>query len=237
MKVFAFISVFFISILVSCTHESVRRSSRFDPVIYSSERVKLIADIVESGYNIDEPGWNSMTVLFHAAGLGDIDLVEYLLENGADPNFETHFGTPIGKAVAFGRIDCAILLLEYGGDPMVAFENAIFSVRLDLIEFLVENYQVNVSGLDEDVGFLLWMAISGIYDDAYLDAGTQSQKCKKLNDLLEMIDLLKPQLTEYKWGIWVNDSDSYLIEKYNDMNCDALEKIYVIFKYGYPSFD
>jgi tankyrase len=61
----------------------------------------------------DEEGRNS-TLLHLAAGYNHLDVVEYLLENGADVNARDKGGLiPLHNASSYGHVDVALLLIKY----------------------------------------------------------------------------------------------------------------------------
>lgn len=67
------------------------------------------------------------TPLSKASENGEIKLVKFLLENGADPNYMySGFGCPaLQTALIFDEFDIAEELLKYGADPDLRFTNEI----------------------------------------------------------------------------------------------------------------
>ncbi|KAM7182686.1 DYW family of nucleic acid deaminases domain containing protein [Rhypophila sp. PSN 637] len=75
----------------------------------------------------DEDGWitwttvTGKTALHFASGEIHPDIVELLLERGADPNVREAEGhTPLSEAALWGRLENVKLLLNYGANPLLA---------------------------------------------------------------------------------------------------------------------
>ncbi|WP_029520228.1 ankyrin repeat domain-containing protein [Persephonella sp. IF05-L8] len=65
---------------------------------------------------------------------GDIELVKYFLDNGADPNIKGAFGeTPLHIAVDRGYLDIVKLLLEKEADPNVQSNEGNTPLHLSVI--------------------------------------------------------------------------------------------------------
>ncbi len=60
--------------------------------------------------------WKDM---FQGIQKGDIDLVDYYLEVGVDPNYQhpEFLALPLVESIRFNQLDIAKLLLENGADP------------------------------------------------------------------------------------------------------------------------
>ena len=60
--------------------------------------------------------WKAM---FHAIQEGDIDLVEYYLKMGIDPNYQhpEFMASPLVESIRFGHLAISKLLLAKGADP------------------------------------------------------------------------------------------------------------------------
>ena len=62
------------------------------------------------------PGGTIASDLTSAAMWGDKELLDSLLENGADPNFPNQQGdSALHEAAYYGEIECASLLLDHKG--------------------------------------------------------------------------------------------------------------------------
>lgn len=87
---------------------------------HEHEVLEIVKLLVASGAKVDDwkdkPGDTADTALTHAARAGSLELVNYLLEQGADPNsFEDYF-TPLRAAVMSGNRGLVRLFLHLGGD-------------------------------------------------------------------------------------------------------------------------
>lgn len=78
--------------------------------------------IEEGGYDINDQDNAGNTALHEAALQGHIEIVELLIENGADVNIKSieMFGdTPLIDASANGHLDVVKYLLKNGADPTI----------------------------------------------------------------------------------------------------------------------
>lgn len=90
---------------------------------YIDSDVRFIEDLLKMGANINDTIYNEnrtkimTSPLCDAAGFGNRDVVKFLIENGANMDFESDFGsTPLGRAIASEKFDVALLLLNNGVD-------------------------------------------------------------------------------------------------------------------------
>jgi ankyrin repeat protein len=83
------------------------------PEGYDNDALKVL---VESGQLTDD---NLVTMLIRKHDWHDLDGVAYLLEHGADPNHQRHWGfTALHHAIARdNRIEIITLLMDHGADP------------------------------------------------------------------------------------------------------------------------
>ena len=79
--------------------------------------LEAIERLLADGVDVDEKGIASP--LFLAARSGHAEAVSLLIENGADINFESKWGTPLHIAVSRGHLSVARVLLEEGADPNI----------------------------------------------------------------------------------------------------------------------
>ena len=54
--------------------------------------------------------------LFSAADVGDVKLLQQMLEQGANVNFQHCAGSPLTRAARRGHLSCVQILLEHGAD-------------------------------------------------------------------------------------------------------------------------
>jgi peptidoglycan/LPS O-acetylase OafA/YrhL len=77
--------------------------------------------MLDAGADIDAPGSDGLPPLYLAAVAGDGQMVDLLLERGADPNVLTTEGMAVDAAAYFGRADIAEALVAAGSrDPRPA---------------------------------------------------------------------------------------------------------------------
>ena len=78
--------------------------------------VKMLVD--EFGADVDQRHFHKKSALHEAADKGHLEIVDYLLENQADPNNVRMFMNPaLHKAVRNGHEDVVKALLEHGANP------------------------------------------------------------------------------------------------------------------------
>lgn len=108
----------------------------------SHESYLKYIDIVQSGdtnqlnklsYNINEitplPKYE-VPLLFHACSYGQIDMVNYLLKHGSDPNFISAYGTAANWAAERGHLNIINVLLDHGFNP-----------KIEEMDYWVERYK------------------------------------------------------------------------------------------------
>ena len=89
--------------------------------------------------DVNVRGWDN-TALHKAAGGGHIEVVRFLVENGADVNArDKGDDTALHDAAFEGHIEVVRFLLENGADVTGALHEAADRGHLEVMRFLVEN--------------------------------------------------------------------------------------------------
>lgn len=111
---------------------------------------------------------HQMSVLMMAAGDAKIDMVNILLENGADPNYvNTQSKSVLHIAAAYGSADVVTRLLAAGAEPMVQGSNgatplhdAVWSHNTETVKALLPAYRAqNFNPDGQRNGFPIVMAV------------------------------------------------------------------------------
>ena len=79
--------------------------------------LNVVEVLVTSGASLKRRDDSGFSPLDQAVGEGNIQIVKFLLEAGADVNGQTANGSPLHTACAYRRLRIAKLLLESGADP------------------------------------------------------------------------------------------------------------------------
>ncbi|CAG9319991.1 unnamed protein product [Blepharisma stoltei] len=108
----------------------------------------IIAALIHAGFNIDARDSMGNTALCHVAKYGSIDILKYLIENGADINNAINIKkskSPIKMAIEKGRADSVIELINSGADLLSKDNNGLTALEyasnlnmLDIVEILKE---------------------------------------------------------------------------------------------------
>jgi ankyrin repeat protein len=83
-------------------------------------RILLVDTLIAAGAKVNPPIDDPITPLNHAIEQSDLEMIQAVLQRGAEVNRKDHFGnTPLTTAVAMGDINVAVvkLLLAAGANP------------------------------------------------------------------------------------------------------------------------
>jgi ankyrin repeat protein len=133
------------------------------------ERVEELLGFAEDDFNIDELA-NGYTLLSLAAAHGRLDIVNVLLQHGADPNGANGANWPLRKASENGHLDVVKRLLEVGANPNQTINDtpdfgshslavAAKAGHADVVEVLLEK-NAHVRHLDVFGRSSIWYAIN-----------------------------------------------------------------------------
>ena len=103
---------------------------------------------MEYGANPYVVGSDNSTPLIEALDSESYDIMELLIKNGADIEYEFYDNTCLVRAVRIGDIQAVKLLLEYGANPNVTDDGGY--TLLEYIESgYIYTYTVEVSNYEE----------------------------------------------------------------------------------------
>lgn len=104
-------------------YNSWQESPIYEASRYKDSEVRFIADLLKMGANINDTIYNEdrtkiiTSPLCDAVGFGNKEVINFLIEKGANIDFESDFGiTPLGSAIASEKFDVALVLLNNGAD-------------------------------------------------------------------------------------------------------------------------
>lgn len=123
--------------------ESLRRAAREGDL----EKVKAC---LAAGIDVNSPSEYGATALFFACDRGYQDIVDYLLENGADPNIQDNFykANPVTWAQMKGHQSIIVSLLKNGGKGADGiFLGAISSDDLEFARKILDTDAVSKKGI------------------------------------------------------------------------------------------
>ena len=138
--------------------------------------VKRILRKADAELDLNETDDEEWTPLHHAFEGGNLKIIQYLIdENGADLAciIDTQEGQDaLNFAINGGHLDCIKYIAENGGDGMMDEENdnelrplhlACLQGHFDIIQYLVEEHNVNTGAVDDDC----WTALhyATVYGD------------------------------------------------------------------------
>ncbi len=87
-------------------------------LLYQAAPLAVIKSaVVGSGKDVDSIDWLGSSLLAEAVVANRQDVVTWLLEEGADPDGNSNWTTPLTRAVYGENVEMVGLLLRYGADP------------------------------------------------------------------------------------------------------------------------
>lgn len=120
--------------------------------INHSASLRAFKEYIEEGLPVNTPDVHGIPALGHAAATGDIEYLNYLFDEDAEPHYPAADNrptpgnscvfagldlSPTGLAAAHGRTEAVRLLLAHGAKPL-GVQNAIVHDHLDILKLLHE---------------------------------------------------------------------------------------------------
>lgn len=110
---------------------------------------------VERGVEVDTPTPYAATALSFAADRGHLEIVRYLLKEGANPNVQDTFykATPLSWAISRNRIEIIRELAKAGAKDLGrALPKAISEKDIELVRLIAESDDITRSALEQGLG-------------------------------------------------------------------------------------
>ena len=156
-----------INIRVECNESSEKYLDRFDKYM----TVEAARDMVEHGVDVNVKDNDGSTPLIKVVWHGHLDVVKYLVSQGADVNEAKNGWTPLHRAAARGHLDVVKYLVSQGADVNAKnndggtpFFMAAVHGHLDVVKYLVSQ-GADVNAEDNDGRTPLhWAAYNGELD-------------------------------------------------------------------------
>lgn len=113
--------------------------------------------VSQGGFDINETTRDGGTLLHRASRSGNFHIVQYLLENGAQPNMKNCIGQfPVHVACEFGHPEILKLFLDHDACDIsvkdekgwTVFHYACYGAKFDIIKLLIEKYKEGVNDQD-----------------------------------------------------------------------------------------
>ncbi len=137
------------------------------PDLVEAGNIEAALELIADGVDVNQPSVDGTTALHWAVYRKEVDLVERLLEQGANPDTSNdYYATPMTVAAVHGEFDIMKALLEAGGDPESANQDGqtlLMAVtrtgHVDTAELLLE-HGANVDARENWGGqtALMWAA-------------------------------------------------------------------------------
>lgn len=154
----------------------------------------MLRELIDSGSDINSRDESGQTLLMIASGYGYSDIVEFLIDRGADVFTKDCIAgaTALHKACQGGHLDIVKLLVEKGNafinDTVnitghTALFEAIWYKQVDIVEYLLKQPLVNLN-IKTNYGFSLQEHIK--YGISVNQKPSELQKFKQMQNLVEL---------------------------------------------------
>lgn len=94
------------------------------------QHLNVVQALARAGASLEARDSHGFTAIDQAVGEGSFEIVEFLLNAGANVNGHTANGTPLHTACAWKRPRIARLLLQHGADPNLLDKDGLMPIDL-----------------------------------------------------------------------------------------------------------
>jgi len=142
LRFFCFLALI---VIINPAKAEMNKSEELILAITLNQKLELIQRIVSEGANVNAVVRNDSPLMASIA-VGRKDILEYLLNKGANPNKKVNsFMSPMSGAITFGNASFIELMLSYGADPDIysgGFTPLLLAAKSCDVE-LVELFLIN----------------------------------------------------------------------------------------------
>ncbi|KAM1095767.1 hypothetical protein EV2_010909 [Malus domestica] len=114
--------------------------------------------LLDSGASLGTASELGAAALHHAAGLGDIELLRYLISKGADVNSQSDAGSPLIWAAGHGQQDATKILFEHHANPNAENDDSITPLLSSVAVGI--SYMTSMTQRECETLCLLWSSSS-----------------------------------------------------------------------------
>lgn len=134
-------------LLKSLDNTKALEEKLYQEIITDKKDYNKIQSLIDAGVNLNTILDDGSTLLSHAAGSGDLDLVKFLLKSGANINSKTRNGdTPLIRAIKMDQNNIANYLIENNADinmrnniGSTALHSAVLRGVTEIIQLLLKH--------------------------------------------------------------------------------------------------
>ena len=167
--------------------------------------LKIVKSFLPYIYNVTKPKCLYNPSLFYAIRNDDTNMIQFLIDNGADVNFPTKLyrrETPIQEALLEGKIHSAQKLIDNHAiiKENIGFESlklAVKNLNIEVVKFLIRN-KYNLNFQNKDGNTILHLMATGMVEKNLKNIQTYIEKKKYIKQFPDTYIKAQEQLNRLK---------------------------------------